>query len=187
MGTRERDDLRIVPFLFACGAVLAQDVRIMSTRSALIAVSCVSVIVCSAFAQTTPSTQPVVATTSIALTGSATVVTLDGYLAPVDPFEAKLKPKAFAGPFKVKSVVPHGTAVKVNDTLVQFDTTDLDEAIVAATSELEVARAAQVKQSIDSTLAEQNDAQALTIATDALSDAQLALDCWNKNDSPKFL
>ncbi len=134
-------------------------------------------------AQTTPTTAP-------AVTGPATtpaVVTVDGYLAPVDPFEAKIKLKQFAGPLKVKSVVAHGASVRAGDVLVQFDTTDVDEAIVMATSDFEVAKVANAKQQIDNTLGEQNDTQAMAIANDAVADAQLALDWWTKTDSPKLL
>lgn len=111
----------------------------------------------------------------------------EGYLAPIDPFEAKLDPRSFVGPFKIKSVVPHGTEVKAGDVLIQFDTADIDDAILAATSELEVAKAKQAKQATDNTLGEQNDAQSLAVANDSVSDAQLALEWWDKTDSPRFL
>lgn len=146
-------------------------------------------------AQTAPATGPAISQAgSFTVSGSTVLpatspatITLEGYLAPVDPFEVKLNLKSYAGPFKVKSVVPHGTPVKAGDVLVQFDLTEIDEAIVAATSELEVARAQAAKQAVDNTLAEQNDAQALAVATDAVADAQAAVDWWTRNDAPKFL
>lgn len=146
-----------------------------------------------AIAQEVPTTSPTSIADSLKLdetTAPATepaVVVLDGYLAPVDPFEAKLKLKQFAGPLKVKQVVPYASAVKQGDTLIEFDTADIDEAIVAATSELELARARLAKQQVDNTIGEQGDALALEIATDAVADAQLALDWWTKNDAPGFL
>lgn len=159
-----------------------------STLSVLIlSASLVAATFSNAIAQTVPTTTfvPFEETTRPA-TAPATV-TFDGYLAPVDPFEAKFRLKQFAGGLKVKQVVAHGAPVRAGDVLIQFDTTDIDDAIVMATSELEVARAAGAKQQIDSTLGEQNDAQALAIANDALADAQLAMEWWTKNDSPKFL
>lgn len=127
------------------------------------------------------------ATNPAATTATApATLTLDGYLAPLDPQEAKFRLRQFAGPLKVKQVVAHGAAVHAGEVLIQFDTADIDEAIVMTASELEVARAAGAKQQVDQTLGEQNDAQALAIANDAVADAELGLDWWTRSELPKL-
>lgn len=116
-----------------------------------------------------------------------TPVTFEGYLAPIDPFEVKVKLQTFAGKLKVKQVVPHGSAVRTGDLLIAFETTDIDDAILAATGEVEVARANLVKQESDVKLGDRADAMSLEEKTDAVADAEAAVAWWKKQDGPFFV
>ena len=130
-----------------------------------------------------PASQP--ATTSAA--APAEPIELTGYLAPIDAQEVKLKLKQFTKPLKVTQLVAHGERVKAGQPLITFDLTELDQDIIEATSDVEVAKANLAKTESDSTLGEKGDAMTLDERTDSVADAQLNLAWWRDIDGPDFL
>lgn len=114
-------------------------------------------------------------------------IELSGYLAPIDPQEIKLKLKQFTKPLKVAEVAKHGAAVKAGQPLITFDLTEIDQDILEATSDLEVAKASLAKAESDSTLGDKGDAATLEERTDAVADAELNLAWWRDIDGPDFL
>jgi HlyD family secretion protein len=135
------------------------------------------------------ATAPASAIAPATTTGPTTaeVTELTGYFAPIDPQEIEFKLKQFAKPLKVAQVVAHGAAVKVGQPLITFDLTELDQDIVEATSDAEVAKAGLKKAESDSTLGDKADAATLEERTDAVTDADLNLAWWRDIDGPDFL
>jgi multidrug efflux pump subunit AcrA (membrane-fusion protein) len=56
-------------------------------------------------------------------------VSMKGVLAAPDTTEVRFTPKAWAGPFTIRKVAGHGTAVKKGDVLVELDSEKLDQAL----------------------------------------------------------
>ena len=112
---------------------------------------------------------------------------LGGYFAPIDPQEIKLKLKQFAKPLKPTQFVKHGEAVKIGQLLIAFDLKELDQDIVEATSDVEVAKANLAKAESDTTLGDKADLATLEERTDAVADADLNLRWWHDIDGPDFL
>ena len=54
---------------------------------------------------------------------------LKGVLEAEQSAELAIEPKAWTGPFSVKSAVPHGTRVKKGDVLLELDTTTIDRTL----------------------------------------------------------
>ena len=114
-------------------------------------------------------------------------MSIEGYIAPRDPFEVKLQPKKYDGPFKTTQVAAHASSVKAGTPLIGFDPTEIDDAILTAASDVEVAKAGLAKAEADVALGDRADAAGLEQKTDAVADAQAQLDWWKKQDGPAFL
>jgi multidrug resistance efflux pump len=56
-------------------------------------------------------------------------VSLHGALAAAEMTEVRFSPKTWAGPFTIRKIVEHGTAVKKGDVLVELDPTKIDQAV----------------------------------------------------------
>lgn len=150
-----------------------------------------SAVLCSlptiAFAQTTDATTASTSAPAATQADGAQTIELEGYLAAVKPFEAKVELKSFSGGPKVKQVVPHGATVRQGETLITFDTTEIDDQILLAASELDLAKASLAKAEADVSLGDRSDAANLEQRQDAVKDAELALEYWKKLDGPDFL
>lgn len=112
---------------------------------------------------------------------------MDGYVAPGEPFEVKLQLRSFAGNLKPTALVAHGATVRQGEPLIAFDTAEIDDAVLGAASELEVAKANLAKAEQDVALGDRADAAGLEEKTDAVHDADTALDFWKRQDGPNFL
>ncbi len=78
-----------------------------------------------------PNEPPIVkpATVKVELGKLVVETTLKGVLEAEPSAELAYEPKAWVGPFAVKSAVPHGTRVKKGDVLLEFDTTTIDKTL----------------------------------------------------------
>jgi HlyD family secretion protein len=73
-------------------------------------------------------------------TGKVTIETsLKGTIEAALTSELLLEAKSFAGPFTVKTAVPHGTRVKKGDVVLEFDTLKIDQALSDLRIEQELA------------------------------------------------
>lgn len=106
---------------------------------------------------------------------------------PVDPFEVKTDLKVYTGPLVITSIVPQGTLVRKDQTLVTFDRTWLDWTMLGTTNELAAAKAAQVKSEIDARLAEDAEKLALRQAEDALKNVEAGKKWFEEVDGPQML
>ena len=106
-------------------------------------------------ASTAPSQQ-----TSLVKHGSLSLdIDVQGALDPVDPFEVRLRFKAYAGMTSPSpSIAANGSAVKKGDVLLEIDPAPMKRTLAAAANEALVARANLEKTQADAKVAEQVDA-----------------------------
>lgn len=111
----------------------------------------------------------------------------DGTFGPAEPFEVKLKPRAYSGSFTVISSARHGAPVKAGDVLLECETTEYAWAMQKAESELELARVNLRKAEADADLGAKADALAMRMQEDALKNAEEGLRWWESVDGPNML
>jgi HlyD family secretion protein len=116
-----------------------------------------------------------------------TAVDAQGFFEPVDPFEVRLRPKAYGGDLTITSVAPDGSAVKTGDVLLQLDPKTIQKQIAAAGNEAAASHAGLTRAQADSKLGEAQDALALKMQTDATQQAQDAVKWWESVDGPNML
>lgn len=112
---------------------------------------------------------------------------MHGYLEPVNPFEVRIRPEAYAGDLTIVSVAPDGAAVKAGDVLLAIDSKPLEKQLAAAQNDLAVAQANADKAEADAQLAKQQDALALRQHQDDLQHALDAVKWWEAVDGPQML
>ncbi|MFI5381104.1 MAG: hypothetical protein ACHRHE_17540 [Tepidisphaerales bacterium] len=117
----------------------------------------------------------------------ATEVVVDGMLLPVDPFELKLKFKAYSGALPILQVAGQFAAVKAGDSLLEIDRTEFKRAMASVESAAEAARAATKKAEADAAIAVKAEALAMRQQQDALKQAEANVGYWEKLDGPHFL
>lgn len=137
---------------------------------------------------TQPASRPAPGDTTPVVKGTiVATIELEGHLEPVDPFEVRVRPESYQGDLKVKSVAPHGAAVKRGEILLAVDPTNLQRQLAEADNALIAARAAMTKAEADNYLGEQADALALQQARDELATAEGALKWWEDVDGKQML
>ncbi|MGE5612326.1 MAG: hypothetical protein ACM359_23970 [Bacillota bacterium] len=111
----------------------------------------------------------------------------EGMLLPVEPFEVKLKMKAYSGPLTVVSIAPAWGKVKAGDVLLELDPTNLKWAMEEAENGLATAKANLKKAEADAELADKGEALALRMQQDAVKNAEGAWKWWESVDGPLML
>ncbi|QOV89725.1 efflux RND transporter periplasmic adaptor subunit [Humisphaera borealis] len=106
---------------------------------------------------------------------------------PIDPFEVKTDFKAYTGPLTISTIVEQGTLVRKDQSLITFDRTFIDWAVLGATNELAAAKAAQTKAEIDARLAEESDKLTLRQTEDALKNVEAGKKWFEEVDGPQML
>src|SRR5262245_47569341 len=106
-----------------------------------------------------PATTP--STTTVKRGALKLNVSASGAFEPIDPFEVRLRFKAYQGDLYVVSAVAPGAQVAKGDTVLQLDDTQIKRQLSAAQSELEAARANLEKAQADVKLGDAADALAL--------------------------
>ncbi len=92
-----------------------------------------------------PAVQPAEARPATAKVEKGTLraeATLKGLLEPEQKAEVELKLKVWTSPLKIKKIVPHGTAVKKGEVLVELDLEKIDKAIKDMQADHEIAHLA---------------------------------------------
>lgn len=111
----------------------------------------------------------------------------EGTFEAVEPFEVRLKLKAYLGELVITSTVGNGAGVRQGATVLGLDTAELQRQIDAAQSDLAVARATLEKAQKDAALQEKSDALALATAEQELKNAEAAVKYWETLDGPHML
>jgi multidrug efflux pump subunit AcrA (membrane-fusion protein) len=135
---------------------------------------------------TGPSTQP--SETYKVRKGSLKLeVSTDSTLAALEPYEVKLKTKAYTGQFTVVSAAAHGAMVRKGETILELDPKPFNWAMEGAENELATARANLKKAEADAELAVKSEALSLRISEDALKNAEGSLKWFEEVDGPQML
>ena len=113
---------------------------------------------------TGPATQPGGDTYKVKKGTLKLEVSTDGTLAALEPFEVKLKTKAYAGALTVQSAAAHGAMVRKGESILELDAKPFIWAVEGAENELATARANLKKSEADAELATRSEALSLRIA-----------------------
>ena len=95
--------------------------------------------------------------------------------------------RRYQGEFIIAKAVSPNTKVAKGDSLLQLDTTDIDAQIAAVENESKTTQANLAKAQADTKLGQQGDDLAMSIATNAMNNAQTELKRWDAVDGPTFL
>src|SRR5437660_810805 len=98
---------------------------------------------------TAPATQPAAEIYKLKKGTLKLEVTTDGTLSALEPFEVKLKTKAYAGQFTVLSAAVHGAMVRKGESILEIDPKPINWAVEGAEGELATARANLKKAEAD--------------------------------------
>ena len=138
-------------------------------------------------ATSAPATQPAAATTTVKRGSLSITIDTQGSFEPIDPFEVRIRPKAYTGEMTITSIVANGAAVKKGDVLLEIDPVVIKRMIAAAENDLLNARAAKTKTEADAKIAEEADASALKQQQAGLKEAEGALKWFQEMDGPQYL
>jgi multidrug efflux pump subunit AcrA (membrane-fusion protein) len=126
--------------------------------------------------------------THLAKKGALTpVLELDASYESVDTLEVRLRFDSGAVDAALKSVAPHGKAVKKGDILLALDRAPVERLVAAAETDLRAARAALDKAKADRELGTKADALALAHAEHAVADAVLDLKLFDEVEGKQML
>jgi multidrug efflux pump subunit AcrA (membrane-fusion protein) len=114
-------------------------------------------------------------------------VSTDTTFQALEPYEVRLKPKAYAGQYVVVSAIPHGATVKKGDTILELDPRHMQWAVDEAENALATARATARKTEADAELGTKSDALALRISEDNLKNAENQLKWFEEIEGPQML
>ena len=103
-----------------------------------------------------------------------------GTFVPASATEVKLGLESWSAALEFVEVVPHGSVVREGDVLARFDVKAIDDAITAAERDLHSTEVRHQNAREQARLDDESAAQRLEAATDALTDAQEALDNFEK-------
>ncbi|HEV8378100.1 MAG TPA: hypothetical protein VGP99_04570, partial [Tepidisphaeraceae bacterium] len=136
---------------------------------------------------TAPSTQPSAETHKVKKGTLKLEVGTDATLSALEPYEVKLKTKAYAGQLTVVSAAAHSAMVRKGETILELDPKPMNWALEGAENELATARANLKKAEADAELAVKSEALSLRIAEDNLKNAEAGLKWFEEVDGPQML
>lgn len=111
----------------------------------------------------------------------------EGYLQPVDPFEVRIRPKAYGGELTIVSIAANGAQVKQGDVILQLDPEPLNRQLAAAKNALLVAQANVDRSDAAAKLSEQSAALTLRQQQDETRAADEGVKWWETVDGPQIL
>jgi len=132
-----------------------------------------------------PSTGP--STTAVKRGTLDLTVKASGWLEPVDPYELRIRPKAYSGDLIIASAVAPGAQVAKGDLLLELDSTQIKRQVAAAESELASAKANYEKAQLDVKLGDEADALAMKMQEDEVKNAENGLKWWEQVDGKHML
>jgi multidrug efflux pump subunit AcrA (membrane-fusion protein) len=138
-------------------------------------------------AATAPSSTSAPATTTVKRGSLPMKFDASGYLEPIDPFEVRIRPKAYNGELTIAVIVANGATVKKGETLLEIDPAPMKRQLEAAQSEADVAKANVTKAEADAKIAKDAEALAMRMAKEALEDAQDNVKWWEGVDGPQMI
>lgn len=101
--------------------------------------------------------------------------------------EIRVRPESYSGELKVLKVAAAGEAVKKGGVILAIDPEPLEKAVTAAENDLRVARSSLARAEADAKIGEKADAQALAMSTDAVKNAETALQVFEKVEGPQMI
>ncbi|MGH7179747.1 MAG: hypothetical protein ACREJC_20390, partial [Tepidisphaeraceae bacterium] len=110
-----------------------------------------------------------------------------GTFAPVDPFEIRVRPKAYQGDLIIKSIVAPGASVVRGATILALDTDQIDRQVAAARNDQAQARANLTKAQADSEQGDAADALAMKMQEQEVVNAKSALKWWEDVDGRQLV
>jgi multidrug efflux pump subunit AcrA (membrane-fusion protein) len=126
--------------------------------------------------------------THTAVRGNLTVtIEGDATLESVDAFEVRVRPKAYVAEWAVASSVENGQVVKKGDVVLEIESSGIKRELVAAESELMLAKANARKAEEDARLGEMADRLAMAESERSLENAKVALKWFEEKDGPNML
>ncbi len=134
-----------------------------------------------------PATSPSPPASLAHLGDLSLIVDAEGYFEPVDPFEVRIRPKAYGGELTIVSIASNGSNLKPGDLLLELDPAPLKRQLAAAENELLANDATLKKTQADAKLGEAMDATAIKQQQAALKQAQEEVDWFEKVDGPQML
>jgi multidrug efflux pump subunit AcrA (membrane-fusion protein) len=108
----------------------------------------------------------------------------DGQFEAVEPFEVRVRPKAYAADLTVQAAAESGAEVKKGDVLLQLDPANLKRDLQQAENDLTLARANLKKAQEDVRLGAEADRVAMTAASNELANARTNLKWLDEVDGP---
>jgi multidrug efflux pump subunit AcrA (membrane-fusion protein) len=139
-------------------------------------------------AASTAASAPASAATTAVKRGSLPMkFDASGYLEPIDPFDVRIRPKAYGGELTITAIVANGATVKKGEKLLEVDPAPMKRQLEAAQSEADVAKANAAKAEADAKIAKESEALAMRMAKEAVEDAQDNVKWWEGVDGPQML
>ncbi len=135
---------------------------------------------------TSPTTSPA-ETVKVKRGALKLAVTAGGAFEPIDPFEVRLRFKAYQGDLIVVSAVAPGAQVAKGDVVLQLDDRQVKRQLAQAESDRDSAKANLQKAQSDVALGDSSDALALKIQNDEVKNAEAALKWWENVDGKQIL
>jgi len=135
----------------------------------------------------TQTSAPSTPTTAIKRGSLSIVVDAQGAFEPVDPFEARLKLKAYQGELLIKSIAANGAAIKKGDVLLEIDSATMQRTLAAAENEDLAAKANLAKAEADIKVAQEADVLAERQQQDARKQAEDQVKWFETVDGPQTL
>lgn len=114
-------------------------------------------------------------------------VEAQGYFEPDEPFDVRIRPKAYAGELKIKSIVPDGATVKKGDALLEIDSEAIDRMLAAGENDTAAAHAALTRAEADSKTGAAQEELALKMQTEATQRAEDEVKWFQTVDGPNIL
>lgn len=117
----------------------------------------------------------------------ASDVEAQGYFEPVDQFDVRVRPKAYNGELKIKTIASNGATVKKGDVLLEIDPEAIDKQLEASQNEDEAAHAALTRAEADAKIGQAQEELALKQYTQAAQRAQDEIKWFQNVDGPNIL
>ena len=114
-------------------------------------------------------------------------VEAQGYFEPVEAFDVRVRPKAYAGELAIKSIAPNGSSVKKGDVLLEIDPATIDKQLAASENDVEAAHAAFTRAETDVKIEQQQEQLALKMQTEATQRAEDEVKWFQNVDGPDIL
>ncbi len=136
---------------------------------------------------TQPTTEPAATTVRVQRGSLAVAIDGQGSFDAVDPFEVRLRLKAYGGELAISSIAANGSPVKKGDRLLQIDPAPMKRMLAAVENEDLAARANLEKAEVDAKVSEEADSLATRQQQASLKEAHDSVKWFETVDGPQML